>query len=74
MTVATNLSLTKDLKKKDTFPVVLKLNALEMTDLHYPKKDWLRINTDGSQVDETNTAGAVVHRRLFTSRSLILLV
>jgi len=66
MTVATNLSLTEDLKKKDAFPVVLKLNALEMTDLHYPKKDWLRIYTDGPQVDETNAAGAGVHRRLFS--------
>jgi len=32
MTVATNLSLTEDLKKKDAFPMVLKLNALEMLD------------------------------------------
>jgi hypothetical protein len=61
LTVATNLSLTEDLKKNDTFPMVLKLNALEMIDLHYPEKDWLRVYTDGSQVDGTNTAGAGVH-------------
>jgi len=28
MTITTNLSLTEDLKKKDTFPVVLKFPAL----------------------------------------------
>jgi len=65
MTVATNLSLTEDLKKKRTSPVVLKLTTLERIDLHYPEKDWLRVYTDGSQVDEANTAGAGVHCRLF---------
>jgi len=65
MTVATNLSLTEDLKKKDTSPMVLKLTTLEIIDLHYPEKDWLRVYTDGSQVDEANTAGAGVHCRLF---------
>ena len=65
MTVTTNLSLTEDLKKKDTFPMVLKLNALETIALRYPEKDWLRVYTDESQVDETNTAGAGLHCRLF---------
>jgi hypothetical protein len=39
MTVTTNLSLTEDLKKKYTSPVVFKLTALEMTDLHYTHED-----------------------------------
>jgi hypothetical protein len=30
-----------------------------MIDLDYPKKDWLRVYTDGSQADNANTAGAV---------------
>jgi len=55
MTITTNLSLTEDLKKKDTFPVVLKFPALEMIELYYPEKDWLRVYTDGSQADEANT-------------------
>jgi hypothetical protein len=66
MTVATNLSLTEDLKKKDTTLMFLKLTTLEMIDFHYPEKDLLRVNTDGSQVDETNTAGARVHCKLFS--------
>jgi len=66
MTVATNLSLTEDLKKKDTSQMVLKLTTLEMIDLHYPEKDWLRVYTDGYQVDEANTAGAGVQCRLFS--------
>ena len=66
MTVITNLSLTEDLKKKDTSPMVLKLTALEMTVLHYPEKDWLRVYTDGSQVDDANTAGTEVHCKLFS--------
>jgi hypothetical protein len=37
MTATTNLSLTEDLKKKDTSPVTFKLTALEMTELHYPQ-------------------------------------
>jgi hypothetical protein len=37
MPVTTNPSLTEDLKKKDTSPMVLKLTVLEMTDLHYPQ-------------------------------------
>jgi hypothetical protein len=37
-----NLSPTEDLKKKDKSPVGLKLTALEMIDLHYPEKNWLR--------------------------------
>ena len=65
MTVATNLSLTEHLKKKVTSPLVLKLTTLEMVDLHYPEKDWLRVYTDGSQVGRANTAGAGVHCRLF---------
>ena len=64
MTVATNLSLTEDLKKEDTSPLVLKLTALEMTDLHYPEKDWLRVYTDESQADEANTAVAGGHCKL----------
>jgi hypothetical protein len=43
------------LKKQDTSPIVLKLTALEMTDLHYPEKDLVRIYTDGSKADEANT-------------------
>jgi len=66
MTVATNLSLTGNLKKEDTPPMVVKLTTLEMIDFHYPEKDLLRVNTDGSQVDETNTAGAGVHCNLFS--------
>ena len=66
MTVTTNLSLTEDLKKKDTSPMVLKLTALEMIDLHYPEKDWLRVYTDESQVDDANTAGAGVNCKLFS--------
>jgi len=31
-----------------------------MIDLHYPEKDWLRVNTDGSQLVE-----AGVHCKLF---------
>jgi len=37
MTVTTNLSLTEDLRKKDTSQMVLKLTVLEMTELHYPQ-------------------------------------
>jgi len=37
-----------------------------MIDLHYPEKDWLRVYTDGSEADETNTAGAGVHCKLFS--------
>jgi hypothetical protein len=36
--------------------LVLKLTALEMIELHYPEKDWLRAFTDGSQADKANTA------------------
>ena len=46
--------------------MVLRLTALEMIDLHYPEKDWLRVYTDGSQVDEANTAGTEVHCKLFS--------
>jgi hypothetical protein len=66
MTVITDLSLTEDLKKKDTSPVVLKLTALDMIDLHYPEKDWFRVYTDGSQANEANTDGAGVHCKLFS--------
>jgi hypothetical protein len=66
MTVTTNLSITEDLKKKDTSPMVLKLTAIEMIDLHYPKQEWLRCYTDGSQADEANTARAGVHCKLFS--------
>jgi hypothetical protein len=65
MTGATNLSPTEDLKKKYTPPMVLKLTTLEMIDFHYPENDLLRVNTGGSQVDETNTAGAGVHCKIF---------
>jgi len=71
MTVATNLSLTEDLKKKDTSQMVLKLTTLEMIDLHYPEKEWLRVDTDGSQVDETNTAGAGEHCKLFSQYATV---
>jgi len=71
MTVATNLSLTVDLQEKDTSQMVLKLTTLEMIDLHYPVKEWLRVNTVGSQVDETNTAGA---GNTTSSCSMLLLV
>jgi len=66
MTVTTNLSLTKDLRKKDRSPLVIKLIAVEMIDLHYPTKDWLRVYTDGSQADTANTAGAGVHCKHFS--------
>jgi hypothetical protein len=66
MTVTTNLSLTEDLKKQDTSPIVLKLTALEMIHLHYPEKDWVRIYTDGSKADDANTTGAEVHCKLFS--------
>ena len=46
MTVATNLSLPKDLKKKNTSPTVLKLNALEKKDHHYPEKERQRTEHD----------------------------
>jgi hypothetical protein len=71
ITVATNLSLTEDLKKKDTPPMVLKLTTLEMVDFHYPEKDLLRVNTDGSQVGETNTAGAGVHCKLCSQHATV---
>jgi hypothetical protein len=60
MTVATNLSLTEDLKMIDTSPLILKLTALEMIDLHYPEKDWLRAYIDGAQ-----KVKAGVHCKLF---------
>jgi len=41
------------------------LTALEMTNLHYPKQDWLRVYNDVSQADEANTTRARVHRKLF---------
>jgi len=66
MTVTTNLSLTEDLKKQDTSQIVLKLTALEMIDLHYPEKDWVRVYTDGSKADEANTTRAEVHCKLFS--------
>jgi hypothetical protein len=47
MTVATNLTVTEDLKKKDTSPGILNLATLEMIDLHYTGKDWFRVYTDG---------------------------
>jgi hypothetical protein len=46
-----------------------------MVDLHYPEKDWLRIYTDGSQVDEANTAGAEVQEYTAgSSHSMLVLV
>jgi len=66
MTVTTNLSLTENLKKQDTSPIVLKLTALEMTDFHYPEKDWLRVYTDGSKADGANTTRTEVHCKLFS--------
>jgi hypothetical protein len=51
--------------------VVLKLTPLEMVDFHYPEKDMLRVGTDGSQVDETNTAGAGVHCKLFSQYATV---
>jgi len=70
-TVTTNLSLTEDLKKKDTSQMVLKLTTLEMIDLHYPEQEWLRVDTDGSQVDETNTAGAGEHCKHFSQYATV---
>jgi hypothetical protein len=64
MTVITNSSLTEDLKKQDTSPMVFKLTALEMTELHYPQEDWLRVYNHGSQADEANTTRAGVHCKL----------
>jgi len=71
MTATTNLSLTEDLKKEDTSPMVLKFPALEMIDLYYTKKDWLRVYTDGSQADEANTARAGVHCKLFLQHASV---
>ena len=51
--------------------MVLKLTTLEKTDLHYPEKEWLRVDTNGSQVDETNTAGAGEHCKLFSQYATI---
>jgi len=65
MTVATNLSLTEDINRKDTSQMFLKITALEMIDLHYPENDWLSVYTDVSQVVEANAAGAGVHCKLF---------
>jgi hypothetical protein len=65
MTVITNSSLTEDLKKQNTSPMVFKLTALEVTDLHYPQ-DWLRVYTLGSPADEANTTRAGVHCKLFS--------
>jgi hypothetical protein len=46
-----------------------------MTDLHYPEKDWLRVYTDGSQVDETNTVGRGVQEYTAgSSHSMLVLV
>jgi hypothetical protein len=42
-----------------------------MIDFHYPEKDLLRVNTHGSQVDETNTAGAGVHCKLFSQYATV---
>ena len=50
--------------------MVLKLTTLEMIDLHYPEKEWLRVETDGSQVDETNTAEAE-HCKLFSQYATV---
>jgi len=66
MTVITNSSLTEDLKKQDTSPMVFKLTALEVTDLHYPQEDWFRVYTHGSQADEANTTRVGVHCKLFS--------
>ena len=71
MTVTTNLSLTEDLKKERYIPMVLKLTALNMIDLHYPEKDWLRVYTDGAQADEANTAGEGVHCKLFSQYAIV---
>jgi ribonuclease HI len=51
--------------------MALKLTTLEMIDLHYPEKEWLRVDTDGSQVDETNTAGAEEHCKLFSQYATV---
>ena len=37
-----------------------------MIELHYPEKDWLRVYTDGSRVEDANTAGASVYCNLFS--------
>ena len=42
-----------------------------MGGFHYPEKDMLKVNTDGSQADETNTAGAKVHCRLFSQYATV---
>jgi len=66
MTVTTNLLLTEDLKQKDTSPMVFRLTALEMTDLHYQQQDWLRVYNGGYQADEANTTKAGEHSKLFS--------
>ena len=71
MTFATNLSLMEDPNKKDTPQKVLKLTTLEMIDHCYPEKEWLIFNTDGSQVDDTNTAGAGEHCKLFSQYATV---
>jgi ribonuclease HI len=70
MTVTTNLSITKDLRKKAS-PMVIKLIALEMIDLHYPKKDWLGVYTDGTRADKANTAGGGVYCKLFSQYATV---
>ena len=42
-----------------------------MVDFHYPEKDLLRVNADGSQVGETNTAGAGVHCKLCSQHATV---
>lgn len=41
-----------------------------MTNLHYPKKDWLRVYTDGSKADGANTTGTEQHCKLFSQYAI----
>ena len=42
-----------------------------MKDLHYPVKEWLRVDIDQSQVDETNTVEAGEHCKLFSQYATV---
>ena len=65
-TIQINMSLTEEMKKKDTSPEILKQSTLETINTSYPEEEWLRIYTDGSQMDTTNTTGAGVYCKLFS--------
>lgn len=51
--------------------MVFKLTTIEMTDLHYPQEDWLRVYTNGSQANEANKTRAGVHCKLFSKYATV---